>query len=89
MTENDKWHGGGAQTVECVFECISSPRTLLGHVTPSLNVPLLLLLLQKGHSSSRHPAVFHKYIGVNRKEVSIPQGKLYFTSKELWVKSKP
>jgi hypothetical protein len=42
-----------------------------------------------GHSSSRRPAVVHKYVGANRKEVSIPEGTRYFTSEELWIKSKP
>jgi len=42
-----------------------------------------------GHSSSRRPAVVHKYVGANRKEVSIPKGTRYFTSEELWIKSEP
>jgi hypothetical protein len=36
----------GVQTDERVFDFISSPRPPPGHVTPSVNVPLLLLLLQ-------------------------------------------
>ena len=42
-----------------------------------------------GHSSSRRPAVAHKYVGANRKEVSSPGATRYFASKELWIKSKP
>ena len=41
-----------------------------------------------GRSSSRRPAVVHRYIGANRKVVSISEGTRYFASEELWIKSK-
>ena len=78
--------GGGGTNQRMCFNFISSPRTLLGHVTPSLNVPLLLSLLQRDTAVHVASLWFTNIWGLTERKVSNLREKLQFTSKELCIK---